>query len=163
MTQFSCKSVVTVNQLAVDNYTAAHACAEGDHYKIFQTAGHTVGHLAYCGGIGIIGYSHRYAEFIHKHLRERHRSGPRQIDTVLYHACEIIGIGGAHAYAEYLALGLYAAHQTHGLFVEFTDIVFNSGVLACFYRIARKDYTAGVNNAENSVCATHVDTYYIRF
>ena len=54
MAAFTCKTVMTVNQVTVYNNTTTHACSEGVHNKVPHPLCSTVDHLTYGSRIGII-------------------------------------------------------------------------------------------------------------
>ena len=53
--QFPGVAVMAVHQLPAAHYTAAKSGAQGYHNEILHAAGGAVGHLAYRGGVGIVG------------------------------------------------------------------------------------------------------------
>jgi hypothetical protein len=53
MTDLSGESILSVNQVSVNNDSTAKSGPEGDHHKIFHANPATIDQFAKCSGIGI--------------------------------------------------------------------------------------------------------------
>src|SRR5574344_2754945 len=59
MAAFTGKPIVAVDQSAIDYQSAAHACSQGVHRKMFHTLGTSINHFSNGGCVGIVGQRHR--------------------------------------------------------------------------------------------------------
>ena len=64
MAQFARETVVSVHQLAVDDYTASNARAERYHDEVFHAFGRPEKHFSQCCRIGVVCQCGRQAEFV---------------------------------------------------------------------------------------------------
>ena len=79
MSQFSGKPVATVDQLAVDHNTAAHARTQSNHDEVLHPLGYSVSHLTDSRSIGIVCQNHGNPQSFTEFLRKRDDSFPRQV------------------------------------------------------------------------------------
>ncbi len=162
MSEFPGKTVVTIDKLTVDHDTRTYSGAECDHYEIFQTACHTIGHLTDRCGIRIVGDCYGDTELLAEKLRERHGGRPGKVYTILDHTGEVVCIGCTDSDTVYLILSIDRLDKTHSLCVEFVDVVGDVSVFSGLDRVACKHNSAGINNAEHCVGSAHVDAYHVR-
>ena len=163
MAQLAGKSVMAIYQLAVDDYAASYAGAEGNHYKVLEAASGAVGHLAYGGSIGVIGDGHGYAEFFADQLSQRYGRGPGEVDGILNHAGIVIGIGRADTYAVDFALGVIGLYQSGKFDIKIFDKAVYGVVFACFDGRRGYNHAASIDDAEYGIGSAQVYTYYVRF
>ena len=152
MTQLTCKSVVTVEQLTVDHDTRAYAGAEGDDDEVLHATGHAIDHLADSGGIGIVGESHGdVVEALAEEFSEGHYTvvSPRQIGGKLDGAVIVIAIGGANAHGlDLIDAANLVDDDLQGL-DTCVDIVLDLFIAAGLDSGCSLDVTTGIDNAEH--------------
>ena len=109
MSQLAGETVASVNKLAVDYNAGTYACAEGKHDKVFHSARHAVCHLAYCGGVGVVGYGYGYAELLAEHVGQWYDTlmCPGDIRGVFNRTLVVIGVRRAYAHGFYLVYAAY--------------------------------------------------------
>ena len=166
MSQLTGKAVVTIHQLSVDDNTRAYTCAERQHDEVLHATGHTVNHLTHSSGIGVVGQSHgQIVETLAEHLSQGHHTvvSPCQVGSELYRTIIIVAVGGADAH------GLDLVQTTH-LFDDGlqgshagVNIVVHLVVALCLDGCSGLDFSTAVNNTENRVCTSEVQTDYIGF
>ena len=122
MAKLAGETVVAVDELSVDDDTAADACAEGDHDEVTESAGGAVGHLAEGSCVGVVGDGDGDAELLADHLREGKGHGPGEVYAVLDHTGVVVGVGRADAYAEHLADGVVGFEEAEHLGVKLVEI-----------------------------------------
>src|SRR5574344_247681 len=54
MAKLSCKTVGTIDNLSINNNSAANSCAQCNLYEVLHTLGGSIGHLSNCRSIGIV-------------------------------------------------------------------------------------------------------------
>ena len=99
--------------------------------KSLRPRARAVGHLADSGSVGIVGHSHRQTEFLAHQLSQGDGSRPGQVDALLDHAVEVVGVGSADTYAVDLVGSIVGLYQARSLRIEFVDIVIDFAVLTC--------------------------------
>src|SRR5688572_3574465 len=92
MSELACKSIMTIDQLAVCYNTASHSSTERDHDKISHAFGSTIHHFANSCSICIVGKRDRELEFILDHLGKGNDTFPGKIGSIFNGAGIIISI-----------------------------------------------------------------------
>ena len=75
----------------------------------------------------------------------------------------IVGVRSTDSDAVNFVDGVVGFNQLGKLSVKFVDVVVDVAVLASLDRRACNNHASGVYDTEHGVCATYIDTYYIRF
>ena len=149
---------MTVYELTVYDDSGADTRTESDHDKVFHTSGRAIGHLAYSGGIGIVGNGHRDSELIAHHLSQWQRRWPGNIYKFLYHPGIIVRIRGTYADTMHFANSIIGLEQTHYIVIQLIYIIIDISMLECLDRRTCYHYATGVNDTEYSVGTAYIDT-----
>src|SRR5688500_16496434 len=96
MTKFSRKSIMTVYQFSVGNYSASNTGSKCYHDEVFHTLGGAIHHLADCGSVCIIGENDGQLEFFFEHLRKWNDAFPWEVRCVFNRAGIIVTIRGTY-------------------------------------------------------------------
>ena len=163
MTELAGKTIVTVNYLAIDDYSASYTCTEGDHYEILHSPGGSVRHLAHSSGIGVVGQgnrdsSHRFLE--HCCEVQGARPSPGKVDGVLDVTCVVIGVWSTYTDSSDSSFRSGFRDDLLQRGRQFGDIWFYGVIRIGADDCLGNDGSAGVHDTAFGGLSTYVDSYY---
>ena len=165
MTELASKAVATIDDLSVDDNTAAHTCAECNDDEVLHATCCAIGHLTHCCGVGVVGELHGNACCLVEHIGQRNDAlvSPRQVGSELDGAVVVVAVGSTDAHALHLVgsanlcqKGLQASHAS--LYEGFSGLV-----LLRLDTVLCNDLATSVNDSEYGVGTTQVHTNHIGF
>ena len=96
MSQFSGKTIVTINHLTVDNDTATYTCTQSDHDEIFHTTCSTISHFTDSCGVGVVRQCSRDTQTFLKHGCQRNYTFPGQVRGKFNSTAVVVTVGSTN-------------------------------------------------------------------
>ena len=166
MAQLAGKTVGAVNHLTVDHDARADTRAQRDVDKVLHATGHTIGHFAQSGRIGIIGKCHgNTAQPLGEHLGQRHHTivSPHQVGCILYRSAVEVAIGSTDAHSLDVVNASHSIDDGDEGLYSLVHVVFNLVVALCFDGSGSLDFPSGINDTKHGVGTSQVQSDHIRF
>ena len=163
MAQLAGKSVVAINQLAVDDDAATYARTQRDHDEVLHTTGRAVGHFADGGRVGVVGQSRRYAQALFEQSSQGNDTLPRKVGSKLDGTRIIVAVGGTHADTLDFIFSAIGFEQGKQVLANFVHVCFHFRISARLDRAACNHRSTRIYNAEYSIRTAYVDTHHIGF
>ena len=163
MAKFTSKTIVTVNQLTVDNDTATYTSTQCNHDEIFQTACCTVCHFTDSRRICIVCKCCRNTQTFFEHSSQRNNSLPWQVRSKFDCSTIIVTVRSTYSHTFNLFCTAKLLEQRKKLLAYSVYIFAYFSVLLCFYRIGSQYITTRIYYSENSISTTDVHSHHVGF
>ena len=163
MPQFASKSVAAINDIAIDDDTAADTSPQSNHDEVLHAAGYSVSHLTHGGSVGVVRHFHRDTQGFFEKFGNRHDTVPYEIGSILDVSGVIVAVRGTDTHTPHL---IDAAHHVEGRLQSFDrslHIVADVGIGFRFDDGLHLNRTTLVDDAEYGIRTAHIQTYDIRF
>ena len=165
MTEFAGKSVMTIDNLTIDDNTAADTCAEGNHDEVLHTARSSVGHLTHCSSIGIICKSYRNTvHLLFQEVGNRNCSlvAPFEIDSILDFSGIVVSVRNTHSDTAHLTGNACIRNHFVDSFSEFVDIRIDLVISIGTDNCLGQNLAAHIYNTYLGSLSADIHTHYIR-
>ena len=166
MTELASETVAAVNELSVHYDARANACAESDDDEVLHAAGYAVSHLADGCSVSVVGERYGDTEFVAEELSQRHYAvaSPLEVRSELDGAVVVVAVRSADTHSLDLADAAYLVDDDlqsvySCVYVSLNVVAISLGLDSC----GSLNFTTAVNDTKHRVCASEVQTDYIRF
>ena len=166
MAELASKTVAAVNELSVHYDARANACAESDDDEVLHAASYAVSHLADGCSVSVVGERYGDAELVAEELSQRHYAvaSPLEVRSELDGAVVVVAVRSADTHSLDLADATYLVDDDlqsvySCVYVSLNVVAISLGLDSC----GSLNFTTAVNDTKHRVCASEVQTDYIRF